>query len=209
MVLATQRKDSYTIGGVEYDRVSSVLSVISNGLHEWYGEVGLAEAKRISKEATGIGERVHSLIQMDIEGKDVELAVDERSEVKSCFSAYLDWKLERGLPENAIVDFKTSKRVDKSYWLQLAAYWLAFLENGSETKGAFSEQVVWSDLFGYAGTADLICANGGQIELIVVRLDKDLANYEQHVCKYSRSELANKFLSTLELYRYFKKENKK
>lgn len=219
MVSATQGKNSYTIEGVIYDRISTVLTVISNEYQDWYRKVGIEEADRVSKEATDIGSYVHDLASRDILGKKAEIKVKDFTNdegvvdeiqlnaVTNCFEAYKLWRSERKFPENAILDFKTSRKVEKIYWMQLAAYWLAFMEKAQPT-GVFSEHLVWSDMFGYAGTSDLICNAGGEMQLIVIRLDKDLGTYEQHVCMFSKLELSTKFLNTLDLYRFLKKENK-
>lgn len=201
-----QNKEYYEIGGEPYDRVTHILKIISSGLEEWYGEVGLKEAHRISREATGIGKRLHELIHEDTlrenilyEQKSV-LKKKDSAAVRNCWQAYLDWKRERGLPKNAVVDYKTSKQVRKEYWLQLIAYEMAFKKRA----GIFAEHLVSHETLRYAGTADLIvCGDESrELDLIIVRLDKDLGYYEQAQCPYEKEDLIRVWRAVLATYRY-------
>lgn len=132
-----------------YIRVTSVLSAVdAEWVKYWYKSVGVEEAERISRESAEFGSRVHSIVQRTLEGTlDSYVSVVPREH--ECAGHILKWLQEQGVKplyieqelidkklglighcdligeingHNYLIDFKTSKKVGKSYPLQLAAY---------------------------------------------------------------------------------------
>ena len=142
--------------------VTTVLDKTSdkNALIAWRKRVGEAEANRVSKESAGLGTKVHDELEKHILGEQVtfgnnmvSVMAKDMSElmIKEGF-ANIDevWGTEIGLiakglyagttdcigvhnGEDAIIDFKTSKKIKKEEWiedyyLQCCAYAMAHNE---------------------------------------------------------------------------------
>jgi genome maintenance exonuclease 1 len=129
-------------------------------LIEWRKRVGDEEANRISKESAGLGTKVHNAIEKHILGEAVEFGNNQISIMAKEMSELMInegfknvnevWGTEVGLiapglyagttdcvglhqGEEAIIDFKTSKKIKKEEWiedyyLQCCAYALAHNE---------------------------------------------------------------------------------
>jgi len=144
----------YEVDGIVYPRVSTILNVIAApGLEAWRHKVGLEESRRIGREATGLGTRVHGVceeINRDAAGGPVALDI---APFIHAYSAWFEknvaevvaveqfvWSVKHGYAgtldliadlkdgRRALVDLKTSNSVGESYRLQTAAYQLAALE---------------------------------------------------------------------------------
>lgn len=130
-----------------YIRVTSVLSAVDAEWYKyWVKSVGVEEAERISKESAEFGTLVHKDVQLYLENSGLLLSTDR---VHECSGHIIDWLREQKVKplyieqelidkklglighcdllaeingHNYIVDFKTSKKIGKSYPLQLAAY---------------------------------------------------------------------------------------
>ena len=142
--------------------VTTVLDKTSDktALIAWRKRVGEAEANRVSKESAGLGTKVHDALEKHILGEQVtfgnnmvSVMAEDMSElmIKEGF-ANIDevWGTEIGLiakglyagttdcigvhnGEDAIIDFKTSKKIKKEEWiedyyLQCCAYAMAHNE---------------------------------------------------------------------------------
>lgn len=129
-------------------------------LIEWRKRVGDEEANRISRESAGLGTKVHNAIEKHILGEAVEFGNNQISIMAKEMSELMInegfknvnevWGTEVGLiapglyagttdciglhqGEEAIIDFKTSKKIKKEEWiedyyLQCCAYALAHNE---------------------------------------------------------------------------------
>ncbi len=130
-----------------YIRVTSVLSSVDAEWYKyWVKSVGIAECERISRESAAFGTEVHKIVEGHLTG---EYVVSTNVRQVECANHIIKWlqeikakplHIERELIDkklglighcdllaeinghNYIVDFKTSKKVGKSYPLQLAAY---------------------------------------------------------------------------------------
>lgn len=138
---------TYEIEGKLYDRITRILDYFPDpGIVEWKLKVGTEEAKRIGKEATGIGSRVDDLIKKDVEAGAYKLKASECIEVRNCMEGWERFKIEH--PEVKIVavdklvrsellavagtldvegsdevlDIKCSGRISWKYWIQVAMY---------------------------------------------------------------------------------------
>jgi len=136
----------YTIDGVEYPRVSRVLSIIRNkSLETWRGKVGNKEANLVMREASKVGTRLHKLIEKALYNEKIGIKKTESKEVLACLEGFKEWALTRNpkplgvevtvvsreygyagtidlIEEGIITDWKTAARLSPSYWIQLAAY---------------------------------------------------------------------------------------
>ena len=142
--------------------VTTVLDKTSDktALIAWRKRVGEEEANRVSKESAGLGTKVHNAIEKHILGETVEFGTNMVSVMAKQMSdlvinegfTNIDevWGTEIGLiapglyagttdcvgvhkGEEAIIDFKTSKKIKKEEWiedyyLQCCAYALAHNE---------------------------------------------------------------------------------
>ena len=142
--------------------VTTVLDKTSDktALIAWRKRVGEAEANRVSKESAGLGTKVHDALEKHILGEQVtfgnnmvSVMAKDMSElmIKEGFANVDEvWGTEIGLiakglyagttdcigvhnGEDAIIDFKTSKKIKKEEWiedyyLQCCAYALAHNE---------------------------------------------------------------------------------
>lgn len=132
---------------VKYARVTEVLGwLCSNWLQYWWRKVGFQEADRIRDEATTYGKKVHKFIEdfvahnkypssETVEGQRaivicrwlVENKVKPlgyEAEVKDTrlrLIGHFDLLGEID-GDKYLIDYKTSKKIDKTYVLQLAAY---------------------------------------------------------------------------------------
>jgi hypothetical protein len=192
----------YDVGGQHCVRVTAALGIVDTGLGDWKAAVGKAEAFRVSREASGIGTKTHNLIEKDIKSdKPENPRKADGKEAGIAFGAYRLWRdemkplIERseqfvwspthkyagtmdvlgGVDSDTVYDFKTSKKLHKSYWLQLAAYAAALMELDKTRK------IKW---------------------LVVVRLDKELGTYREYRRAYS-DDLFHSFLASLRLWRYY------
>ena len=133
-------------------RVTSVLGWLDSAWKEyWWKKVGFEAAERVSRESQEVGKKVHSLIERYVRGDHSELPPTREG---VCASHVIQWLAENRVKplyieqelidkalglvghcdliaeidsENVILDYKTSKKVSRSYSLQLAAY--AFMAN--------------------------------------------------------------------------------
>ena len=142
--------------------VTTILDKTSDktALIEWRKRVGDAEANRISKESAGLGTKVHNALEKHILGEEVSCGNNHVSVMAKQMTELVInegfknvdevWGTEIGLiaPElyagttdcvglhngdEAIIDFKTSKKIKKEEWiedyfLQCCAYALAHNE---------------------------------------------------------------------------------
>ena len=142
--------------------VTTVLDKTSDktALIAWRKRVGDAEANRVSKESAGLGTKVHDALEKHILGEDVTFGNNMVSVMAKDMSELVInegfknvdevWGTEIGLiapglyagttdcigmhkGEEAIIDFKTSKKIKKeewieAYYLQCCAYALAHNE---------------------------------------------------------------------------------
>jgi len=150
----------YVIGGERFPSVTTILGMLDKpGLAIWRGNVGNAEAARISLEATTHGTAIHSLVEAVNRGNRSQLGPLEREiiepyrrwfdeHVSACLAAEKllssrQWKfagttdaimLMLADQATAIVDFKTSKTdlAQREWALQTAAYALAAEEDDIE-----------------------------------------------------------------------------
>ena len=149
----------YTVGGAEYESVTTALSIIRVAqLEHWRGEVGNDEADRIRDEASSLGTLVHAAAA-DPAGYDLSVISEDETELSKIVAAYRLWHetyVERviaveemvvsrkykfaGRPDAIVIlkgdtlptliDIKTSKGMSKKFDLQTAAYWGALAETG-------------------------------------------------------------------------------
>jgi len=147
----------YKIDGSRFPSVTTILTTLANdGITAWKLRVGLAEAGKISKDATDYGTGLHALVEMVNRGNRAALDPDERRVVQP----YIDWFDEhveyvigtekllvsrryryagttdvivvmRGDSHATIVDLKSSKTdLGRHEWaLQTSAYALAARED--------------------------------------------------------------------------------
>ena len=152
----------YSIDGQRLPSVTTILTTLANdGVTAWKLRVGLAEAGRISKDATDYGTDLHALVEIVNRGNRAALGSGEREIVQP----YIDWFDEnvayvigaekllvsrryefagttdvvvqmRGDTDATIVDLKSSKTdLGQHEWaLQTAAYALAAAEEGIEAR---------------------------------------------------------------------------
>ena len=145
--------------GIPVPSVTTVLDKTSDktALIAWRKRVGEQEANRVSKESAGLGTKVHNAIEKYILGEEVTFGNNMVSVMAKDMSELMInegftnidevWGTEVGLiapglyagttdcvgmhnGEEAIIDFKTSKKIKKEEWiedyyLQLGAYSLA------------------------------------------------------------------------------------
>lgn len=129
-----------------YSRVTTVLGWLNSAWKEyWYRKAGFEAADKISKESQEIGKLVHSFIELYLntgaepvlgnEGRCAAIIIQwlkenvvkplyieqELKDIKLKLVGHCDLIVETD-GEQVIIDYKTSKKIDKSYALQLAAY---------------------------------------------------------------------------------------
>lgn len=139
----------YNINGKEYVRVSTVLNIIAKPyLTAWKVKLGKEESDKISKEATDIGKQVHEALGYVVKGKTIPKYLrnpitlraqrdfkkwqrktgykSQGTEVRvhSEFYGYAGSEDDWGTIKNevVIIDWKTSKRINKEHYLQISAY---------------------------------------------------------------------------------------
>jgi hypothetical protein len=141
----------YHLHGLVLPRVTTILNVLAKPeLEAWKHRVGLDEAQRISEVATTLGTRVHAACEaihrtgaaFDDTGWDLEvqpfiraygawLAASVRDVLaveqfvwhpSHLYGGTLDLLALLNDGRRAVIDLKTSKRLDASYRLQLTAY---------------------------------------------------------------------------------------
>lgn len=146
----------YTISGIDYPRVTSIINILAKpALARWYGRVGLEEADRISKASRDLGTRVHSACEAITTtgelptdpslapwaesysawlARHVQAVVSTERLLHSARFGYAgtaDLVATMSDGTLAVLDLKTSKSLDCSYRLQLAAYQAALCEEGA------------------------------------------------------------------------------
>jgi predicted RecB family nuclease len=137
----------YHLHGLVLPRVTTILNVLAKPeLEAWKHRVGLDEAQRISEVATTLGTRVHAVCEA-VNREEAAVWADELMPFQTAYSVWFDaavadvlaveqfvWhpvhryggtldllaRLKDG--RRAVIDLKTSKRLDVSYRLQLMAY---------------------------------------------------------------------------------------
>jgi len=177
-------KQYYLINGKKFIRVTSSLSVIAKpGLLTWFQRVGKYEADRIMEQRQIIGSKVHKLIELTLQDKEI-LIDNYESEIKESLILFKEFRKQSYLIPDAleqrlwstqygyagtcdyigyyktapdflvrgnkakftkksfvIGDWKTSRDIYPEYWLQLAAYAVAFEElTGKRVDGGFIVQ---------------------------------------------------------------------
>ena len=152
----------YTVDGQRLPSVTTILTALANeGVTAWKLRVGLAEASRISKDATDYGTSLHALVETVNRGKRTSLSFEQRVIVQP----YVDWLdthvehvigvekllvsrrygfagttdvvvVMKGDTDATIVDLKSSKTdLGQHEWaLQTAAYALATAEDGIDAQ---------------------------------------------------------------------------
>ena len=167
MVLPNLKSETYSDGKRYYTspsgkRLPSVTTVVGamkkQAIMEWRNRVGEVEANRISKLATGRGNRVHDLAEQYLKNEKIEWVREMPDSVEMFRTLiphlhrinnihYIEqalWSERIGLAGRvdliaewdgvlSIIDYKTSKRPKKreyveSYFIQEAAYAAMFLE---------------------------------------------------------------------------------
>ena len=167
MVLPDLKSETYSDGKRYYTspsgkRLPSVTTVVGamkkQAIMEWRNRVGEVEANRISKLATGRGNRVHDLAEQYLKNEKIEWVREMPDSVEMFRTLiphlhrinnihYIEqalWSERIGLAGRvdliaewdgvlSIIDYKTSKRPKKreyveSYFIQEAAYAAMFLE---------------------------------------------------------------------------------
>lgn len=131
-----------------YIRVTSVLSAVDAEWYKyWVKSVGVDECERISRESAEFGTGVHKLVEDFLLVAPTKIKTTDRQ--KECADHIIQWLLEQKVKplyieqelidkklglighcdligeingHNYLIDFKTSKKIGKSYPLQLAAY---------------------------------------------------------------------------------------
>lgn len=69
----------YKIDGKEYYRVTSILGIIAkHGLRNWMGKVGHKKASKILESRQVLGTHVHKLVELTLQGKDINLGAYEQ-----------------------------------------------------------------------------------------------------------------------------------
>lgn len=133
----------------EYSRVTSTLSYLTSEWKEWWHRSkGFEECDRIRDEATTFGKKVHKAIEtyldtgnipMKGQSKELDCALTiinwltinyvepykwevEVKDEKLKLVGHFDLLAYINTNECVLIDYKTSKKMDKSYALQLAAY---------------------------------------------------------------------------------------
>lgn len=145
----------YDIDGISYPRVTSIIAILDKpGLARWYGRVGIEEAERISRASRELGSRVHAacealttsgeltadpLLSPWVDAYNAWLTRHVRTVLSTerllCsrrfgYAGTADLVAEMDDGTIAVLDLKTSKSLDASYRLQLAAYQGALGEEG-------------------------------------------------------------------------------
>lgn len=138
---------TYEILGKLYNRITRILDHFQDPeLVKWKLKVGVDEAKRIGKEATGIGSRVDELIKRDFETKKYKFKPSDPIEVRNCMEAWELFKIEHPEvkiwavdilvrseliscagtldveAEDEILDIKCAAKISWKYWIQVAMY---------------------------------------------------------------------------------------
>lgn len=193
--------NSYLINGRRYDRVTRILDYFQTPeVVAWRVKVGQAAAGAVMRQAKRIGTLVHQYIQDVSDGGKGKMAAD--IEAKTAIEAYEAWRRETILKvvpaerqvysqtykyagtfddiytdgeHTYLVDYKVARAIRPSYFLQLAAY-----------------QLAWDEMKGQP-----VCDR-----LMVVRFDKTLGIYEEQWKEWEWA-LVKPFLGLLAAYRYF------
>lgn len=145
----------YTINGIDYPRVTSIINILAKpALARWMGRVGLEEADRIAKASRDLGTRVHAACEAVTTtgelpadrtlapwaeayrawlNRHVHTVVSTERLIHSARYLYAGTADLVAVMDDgtlAVLDLKTSKSLDCSYRLQLAAYQAALCEAG-------------------------------------------------------------------------------
>lgn len=195
-IVSSITKTHYTINGMKYDRVTSILDYFTPpGLVDWYIKEGKG-AKQKSKIAKSIGTRVHNLIKDDWQKGKYYITDKDSQAVLNCMEAYKNWRSinkpeilsmeqtvwseELGIAGTydillpyKLVDIKTSDSIRDSYWIQLAMY-------------------IWLKGFPFVP------------EMAILRLDKLTGEYE-YKSRPFEEYYVKVFKGLLNYYRYYQK----
>lgn len=145
----------YNINGKEYVSVTTVLNIIAKPyLVNWLVKLGKEESDKISKEATDIGKQVHEALGYIVKGKTIPKHL-RNSITLQAQKDFKKWQRKTGYKshgtevvvhsefynyagtlddwgtiddEIVIIDWKTSKQVNKEHYLQICAYQNAYWE---------------------------------------------------------------------------------
>jgi len=134
----------YRKEGVCYDRLTKVLDFFqAPELIAWKVKTGQKEIRRIQSKALKMGTLVHGLIHEEFKEGAIRIMKSVPKEVLNCLTAYKAWKVDwtpkiKSMEqthfdeldrvgctydmelEDTLVELKTSKYIDKKYWIQLA-----------------------------------------------------------------------------------------
>ena len=161
---------------MSYDRVTSVIGAtyMDEGLLDWFKRTSKAKIEKTNSTALTVGSAVHEAIEADILQKEYEMEVSnsdlDYGQFENCMMAWQQFRKEKGplinetevrlfdesmrvsgsydmrIWDDAILDIKTSSKMNKSYWIQTAVYahmckhpikWLYVLR--LDKKGGFYE----------------------------------------------------------------------
>lgn len=191
----------YVKDGVKFARVTTVLGLINvPGLNKWRGRLGNTAANKVMRDAQKLGTWFHGAVEKFLTDKYV---LDVKTpEQENLWKAWLDWyglqKLEpvaieetvysekwrvagtpdlvNMLPDGTleVLDWKTSSRFNMKHKLQAMAYAAMVME----TRGVEVSRVR------------------------VVRFDKVIADWEEHVFEYD-DECAAKFFELSKFWWYW------
>lgn len=145
----------YMIHGRKYYRVTNVLNIISKPqLETWKMRTGYRKSKEIMRTRGEFGTLFHKLAELLVNGTDVNMD-DYDDEMCDTVSLFSNWLIDSNVVleqseqvlhsevfgysgtsdivcmrdgKRFIGDWKTSKTIYDSYWLQLAAYVNALIE---------------------------------------------------------------------------------
>ena len=153
----------YLIKGKKYTRVTKVNSIIAKPeLNSWYARQGMDAAKKTMKTRADFGSLMHKSIEVLLKGEEIHTENYDKLLIDD-LELFREWQKENDVEVEAIeqhlwsdkylyagtcdciakvngklliLDWKTSKAIYPEYFLQLAAYVMAFEEQtGIKVKG--------------------------------------------------------------------------
>ena len=187
--------------GSNYVSVSAILSVISKpGLEKWKERVGKEYSDKVQQKSIAFGDNVHGTIKNTVQGVQ---PTAEMEAVSDSFKRWANGRVRRWVCQEAnvvnhrfkyygrldnvaelmdgtiaIIELKTSKKIQESHVLQICAYSYATLENGETI---FDENT----------------------RLKIVRYDQTSNSWKEHELFYrERVDGFNAFLAALDIYRW-------
>ncbi len=185
-----------------FERVSHIVDVYKpDKLIDWYVRVGKKEARRVSTVATKIGSRVHELIEKKLRGEKVRFKKADGVEVLAAFEAFerfeSEYELETISMEEEVVDEELGV-IGHYDWYGKVNGKITFID--WKTSSAIKDSY-WVQLHAYAYLAGVTGS-----ELRVVRLDKNLGDYETESMSYDPYYM-EVFRALLLVHRHFSVAN--